>query len=91
MSIVLKICLHGTPSKMGQLQRQWVHILKMNKINFKYKGCYQAEIHQRSQTCSQRLMSTAYIQAIDYRMQIAAFISLHAKYTHTQKEGTKER
>lgn len=41
MSIVLKICLYGTYSKMGQLQKQWIHILKMNKSNFKYKGCYQ--------------------------------------------------
>lgn len=42
MSIVLKISLHGTHSKTGQLQKQWVHILKTNKINFKYKGCYQS-------------------------------------------------
>lgn len=38
MSIILKICLYGTYSKMDQFQKQWIHILKMNTTNFKKKS-----------------------------------------------------
>lgn len=83
---VLNMCLYVTYSKMGQLQKQWIHILQVSKINFKYKGYYQGRNSPKVTDFSQRSMSTAYKEkAIDQRTQIVPLISLHSKYIHKKR------
>lgn len=87
MSIVLKICLYGTYSKMGQLQAQWIHILKMNKINLKYKGwCYQG---RNSPT-----ITDLFTKINDYSLQREGYIDRENSnsiilYIPHKKEGNK--
>lgn len=88
MSIVLKICLYGTYSKMGQLQKQWIHILKMNKINFKYKGCYQGRNLPKITDLFPKI--NVYSPQTGYRSQNAnSSIHFFTFKIPIKKEGTK--
>ena len=86
-SIVLNTCLYDTYSKMGQLQAQWIHILKVSKMNLQYKGwCYQG---RNSPT-----ITDLFTKINDYSLQREGYIDQRTQTVslftfHIKKEGNK--